>query len=189
MPDLPKFEDWTAPWTEDEFDAERAKKFVYDLKVDVQSLSKEKKALTADNRSLKSEVEAFETKDDTELQKAQREIEKLKAEKDKPTEGETRAEILYDIALEKGLNKSQLKRLSGSTREELEADADEFLESIGGAKNKADEDDAKDKGGNANELSNRQPKKLKNNFVAGEDQESQLSVDQILDRALAAKPF
>lgn len=37
----------------------------------------------------------------------------------------------FEIALEKGLTKSQAKRLVGSTREELEADADELLADLG----------------------------------------------------------
>lgn len=37
----------------------------------------------------------------------------------------------YEIALEKGLTKSQAKRLVGSTREELEADADDLLADLG----------------------------------------------------------
>lgn len=37
----------------------------------------------------------------------------------------------YEIALEKGLTKSQAKRLVGSTREELEADAEELLTDLG----------------------------------------------------------
>lgn len=37
----------------------------------------------------------------------------------------------FEIALEKGLTKSQAKRLVGSTREELEADADELLTDLG----------------------------------------------------------
>lgn len=37
----------------------------------------------------------------------------------------------FEIALDKGLTKSQAKRLQGSTREELEADADELLADLG----------------------------------------------------------
>jgi hypothetical protein len=37
----------------------------------------------------------------------------------------------FEIALEKGLTKSQAKRLVGSTREELEADAEELLADLG----------------------------------------------------------
>lgn len=37
----------------------------------------------------------------------------------------------YEIALEKGLTKSQAKRLVGSTREELEADAEDLLADLG----------------------------------------------------------
>lgn len=39
------------------------------------------------------------------------------------------------VAIDKGLSKSQAKRLVGSTAEELEADADEILESFGGGNN------------------------------------------------------
>jgi hypothetical protein len=38
-----------------------------------------------------------------------------------------------EVALEKGLTPSQAKRLVGSTREELEADADELLKDLGDA--------------------------------------------------------
>lgn len=37
----------------------------------------------------------------------------------------------FEIALEKGLTKNQAKRLVGSTRDELEADADELLADLG----------------------------------------------------------
>lgn len=37
----------------------------------------------------------------------------------------------FEIALEKGLTKSQAKRLVGNTREELEADADELIADLG----------------------------------------------------------
>lgn len=42
------------------------------------------------------------------------------------------------VALRKGLTEVQAKRLVGSTEEELEADADDLLESFGGAKRPAD---------------------------------------------------
>jgi hypothetical protein len=46
----------------------------------------------------------------------------------------------FEIALEKGLTKSQAKRLVGSTREELEADADELLEDLGVRKDAKDDE-------------------------------------------------
>lgn len=49
----------------------------------------------------------------------------------------------FEIALEKGLTKSQAKRLVGSTREELEADAEELLADLGISDEEPDEDDDK----------------------------------------------
>lgn len=58
---------------------------------------------------------------------------------DRATEAEKRAEaadaraLKLEIAGEKGLTPKQAARLVGTTRAELEADADELLESFGGA--------------------------------------------------------
>lgn len=69
------------------------------------------------------------------------EIDKLKeaaaTEKRRADEAEARA-LRLEIAGEKGLTAAQAKRLVGSTREELEADADELLEAFG-SKSAADE--------------------------------------------------
>ena len=46
--------------------------------------------------------------------------------------------IRYEIALDKGLTKSQAKRLVGSNREELEADAEELLADLGGGATRVD---------------------------------------------------
>lgn len=42
----------------------------------------------------------------------------------------------YEVALEKGLSRTQAKRLVGSSRDELAADADELLEDLAAAKQK-----------------------------------------------------
>lgn len=63
----------------------------------------------------------------------------LEKERDAKTVAEKRAEeaearaLRLEVAAEKGLTLRQAKRLAGSTREELEADADELLEDLGGA--------------------------------------------------------
>jgi hypothetical protein len=59
--------------------------------------------------------------------------------KDRATLAEKRAEdaeakiLRLEVAAEKGLTMAQAKRLVGATREDLEADADELLESFGAA--------------------------------------------------------
>jgi hypothetical protein len=94
-----------------------------------------------------------------ELRKAKKELEEIRASQLSDTEKTTaRAEaaekklaeleprvLRMEVALEKGLTAKQAARLVGSTKEELEADADDLLEEIGGVrKDKADQDE-KDK--------------------------------------------
>lgn len=68
------------------------------------------------------------------------EVEKLSAERDTHKGRADSAELALvrlEVALEKGLTKGQAKRLVGSTREELETDADELLAELGGEKKPA----------------------------------------------------
>jgi len=88
-----------------------------------------KKALQKANKeaeTLRLKLKEFEDRDKTDSQKQLEELETLR------TEAATlRLENLRrDVASEKGLTHSQARRLIGSTREELEADADDFLQSI-----------------------------------------------------------
>ena len=61
---------------------------------------------------------------------AQKEADARQAAEQRAGQAEVSA-IRYEIALEKGLTKSQAKRLVGATREELEADAEELLADLG----------------------------------------------------------
>ena len=93
-----------------------------------------KKALDAERKSraaaekrakdLEARIKEFEDKDKTEAQKAA----DAKAEADKRAETAEAKALRLEVAFEKGLTPKQAKRLTGSTREELEADADELLE-------------------------------------------------------------
>lgn len=81
---------------------------------------------------------AAERKTRQELEARLKEIEdKDKSETERLTERLTAAEMRaldaarYEIALDKGLTRSQAKRLVGSTPEELAADADELLADLG----------------------------------------------------------
>lgn len=61
------------------------------------------------------------------------EMDKLTEQVTKLTEGQAAAEaraLRAEVATAKGLTAAQAKRLAGSTREELEADADEILEAF-----------------------------------------------------------
>lgn len=66
------------------------------------------------------------------------EVDKLREQVETLTKSQTAAEakaLRAEVAMAKGLTDAQAKRLSGSTREELEADADELVEMFKGQGN------------------------------------------------------
>ena len=86
-----------------------------------------KRALQKANKeaeTLRLRLKEFEDRDKTDAQKLQEERDSLLAERDS-----LRSETLRrEVADAKGLTPAQAKRLVGTTREELEADADDVLE-------------------------------------------------------------
>lgn len=144
---LPKFEDWKRPWKDEEFDADKAAKLIYNLHVDKQDLSAKIEAKDAELEEVEAELEettakvtALEDKDLPEIDRLKRENERLRNGEAKPKkESKAKAEdddadLLaekYRIALEKGLSAKDARRLVGKTVEELEEDADAFLEEHG----------------------------------------------------------
>lgn len=90
----------------------------------------------ADYDDLKKKAAAFdeaENKNKTELQKALEERDAAITERDKLSASQLRLEV----GASKGLTPAQARRLVGSTKEELEADADAFLADIGQVKKPA----------------------------------------------------
>ena len=85
-----------------------------------------KRALKKANKeaeTLRLKLKEYEDRDKTDLQKLQEERDTLKAER----ESLYLAQLRREVADEKGLTPAQAKRLVGTTREELEADADDVL--------------------------------------------------------------
>lgn len=132
MGKLPKFEDWTPPWGKDDetFDAEKAKKYIYDLTRDKETLTAEKAQVAQDRDQHKAKVEEFESKDLSEVDRLKRELEQAKAAPKEDAEARLENARLT-LALDNGLTAKQAKRLRGSTPEELEADLPELLELLG----------------------------------------------------------
>ncbi len=88
-----------------------------------------KRALRQANKeaeSLRLKLKDFEDRDKTETQKL---AERADAAEKRALDLESRA-LRLEVASEKGLTSAQAKRLVGSTRDELEADADELLETF-----------------------------------------------------------
>ena len=85
--------------------------------------------------TLRLKLQEFEDRDKTEAQKL---ADRAEAAEKRAVELETKA-LRLEVASEKGLTPAQAKRLVGTTREELEADADELLETFKPAQAEATE--------------------------------------------------
>ena len=88
-----------------------------------------KKALNKANKeaeTLRLRLKEFEDRDKSELQLLQEERDALKAK----TATLELEQMRREVADEKGLTPAQARRLVGSTREEMESDADEILEAF-----------------------------------------------------------
>lgn len=152
MPKLPPFDEWKRPWKDDEFDAEKAAKLIYNLHKDKETLTEQKATLTTERDGLQTKVTEFEEKDLSEVERLRKENERLKngdgvkKEQSAPAGGDDLMTARLEIALEKGLTRKEAMRLAGTTREELESDADDYLEETGRATEKGGEDGGKDGG-------------------------------------------
>lgn len=138
MTDLPKFEDWKAPWEKEgeefdpaKFDNNAARKYLHNLLSDKARLQASNQTLTTERDELKAKVTEFETKDLSENERLKRENEELR--KNPPqVEGKPNVtDILIEKAAEKNLSTDQLNRMrkwiKGDSVEEISAAADEYI--------------------------------------------------------------
>ena len=88
------------------------------------------RAKFGDYNDLKAKAAKFDEIDQQSKSEAEKSAERITVAETRATTAEARADRL-EVALEKGLTPSQAKRLVGSTREELEADADQLLKDLG----------------------------------------------------------
>lgn len=110
----------------DEFDADRAKAKITKANKEAQNLRARLKEL----EPLAAKAKELEDANKTEAEKL---TERAAAAEKKATDAEGELMRLR-VAINKGLTPKQASRLVGTTEEELEADADELLESFGGEK-------------------------------------------------------
>jgi len=98
-------------------------------------LSRKHEAQAKSNADAAKKLKDIEDANKTEVQKLADE----KAASDKAAASSQGELLRLRVAMRKGLTETQAKRLIGATEEELEADADELLESFGGEKKSAGE--------------------------------------------------
>ena len=148
---LGKFADYKAPWESEtgevEIDKDKLKKLTYDLRadkakaLDAKDEAAEKLAAAETERDeFKSQVDSKDPDAAGKIAKAEQ---KAKDAEAKAAAAELRADRA-EVAAEKGLTPAQAKRLQGSTKEELEADADEFIKDLAPARPEGEEDPEED---------------------------------------------
>lgn len=147
LTELPKLEDWKAPWEvdaegkeiaveEQEIDQPRLKKYLYGLLGDKLKLQKDVEETTTRAEELEDKV--AKAADPAQLTALQEEVVKTQKERDdaataaKNNQGSALEVLKLRVALRKGLSETQAKRLLGTNEEELEQDAEELLASFGG---------------------------------------------------------
>lgn len=179
MPKLPKFEDWVAPWekNETEFDAEKAKKLIYDKSRDAEELNERLAAANTKNSELQTTLDAKLREGLSAEEKAA--AERADLEKKLADAGQKDLEVArLEIALDKGLTKDQAKRLLGSTVDELQADADVLVETFGlGKPADGDEEDGNEGG---RKVTNRRAPNVVNGGRKPGDTDAEVSIDDAL---------
>ena len=146
MAKLPAFDLWKSPWSKsgEDFDADRAAKFIYDLSVKVETREAEGKAERAKTTAAEEAGVELQTKLDAKVSGADGALQTVTAElaaANKKLDGITTAEsarrsLALDVALDiDGITAKQARslarRLSGNTKDELEADAEATIEELG----------------------------------------------------------
>lgn len=165
---VPSLEDFVAPWEteagEVEIDKDKLKRYIYNLtkdKAGAQDARDEAlEAVTEAEAKVTEAQEKLAEADSTgQVGELQKKLDKAVAERDEAVTAKLRVEV----AVEKGLTPKQAARLQGSTKEELEADADDILETFGVQKSTTDGDDEDDDEDEDDSPSLRsQPQRLRN---------------------------
>lgn len=129
---FPKFEDWQSPWDKsgETFDAERARKYVYDVQLERENSKEELTTakqtvttLTAEKSALETKVATLE-KDGGDVAALKSQIADLQTKLDQAAE-QSRAAMLQAVKEEFGLTDKQAAKLDGDDLEALRTDARE----------------------------------------------------------------
>lgn len=123
------------PWEKagEEFDPEKGRAFIHYLATQAFEQQEAAAKATADLTAVTSERDKLKTKVDSAQRANETEVEKLTRERDEAKAEAEQAKkpdiekLKLEVAVDKGLNALQAKRLVGNTKEEIAADADELL--------------------------------------------------------------
>ena len=192
--ELGSIDSFNAPWEtaagEVDIDKSRLKKYIFNLLLD-----KAKAQDTRDETAEKvTELETKVTEADKAVKDAKDELakgdstgkigeltDKLAKAEDEAKKARTSLDKL-EVGLEAGLTPKQAARLQGDTREELEADAKEVLETFGVKTKVEDDDDNEDEDEDDDSLRSTPRNPLRNPAdPAGDAKNGELDYDKIVD--------
>lgn len=143
---LPKLEDWKAPWEVDaegadiaedqqEIDKGRLKNYLHGLLSDKEKLVQRATAAESERDTLKAEKDKASREDETEVQRLQRELEETNAKLAEAAKRDVEALKLRVALRQEGMTPKKAealaKRLTGTTEDELDADAKALIEEFG----------------------------------------------------------
>lgn len=146
---FPEFADWKSPWddSQEPFDAERARKYVYDVQKERETTKEELTTakqtvtqLTSDRDALATKVTALEA-DGSDVTQLKSQLAELQTQLDQQ-QAATRQTWLDAVKTEFGLTDKQVKKLDGDDLEALRTDA---IETFGEPTPNDDGEDDKDK--------------------------------------------
>lgn len=148
MPKLKPLSEFSLTWTEEDYDHEKATKFIHSLLGQIENLEEKnttlneavteaKKGQTAAERAL-SKAKAGDSEELVELKNANADLQKKLDEFDVKGSPEY---LRLEVAVTKELDAFAAERLRGNTRDEIEADADAWIERGYGKAAAGSEDD------------------------------------------------
>lgn len=147
---IKSYEDWTPPkflqGEDEDIDLERVKLEFYTRESENAQYRRQNRSLKEQVADLRSQVDDNDDDDSDDTDEAPKPKSKSKSEGE--GQGPSLNEIRLELALEKGLTKNQVMRLRGTNREELEADAEAYMEEHGLAGNSDDDNGDGDDNGN-----------------------------------------
>jgi hypothetical protein len=194
--ELGTIENWTAPWEtatgETEIDKPKLRKYLWNLLTDkarAQDARDEatEKISAAEAERDKAKAEAAEKDPDSagKIAKLEKENTDLKSK----LSDRERADLAEEVAADKGLTKAQSRYLTGTTQDELEKSADQFIKDNGIVVGDPEDDD--DPNGEQNDPLRRTPRSTTNPGDPNPSSPKELSAEDI-EKAIAgfeSNPF
>ena len=146
------------------------------------ALEAERKRARQAEKELKAIREQLKEREDADKSELER-LQERAAQEEKRAEDAEAKVIRSEVAAAKGLSAAQAKRLVGSTREELEADADEMRTELGLNKDDEKKDDEKDESTDESVFGRKPEEKLRAGASNEEDEgpDAAKLADSILD--------